>query len=111
MLLSQIILYVLLTHWGMMIATGYGRVPVRHIVMLAVAVILQCLATYLMRSKTVWWQSVLWALAMASGVVSLSVFFAAFPFSWHLLIPAAISFAIFIVSVAALTYLQEKYVK
>ena len=94
MVLSQIILWQLFVYWGGLITMRTGEMATRHWFLLTGAVALQVAASVLLRSKTVWWQMILWALCAASVVLALQLFLAAFPFNWALLVPAMVSLAI-----------------
>jgi hypothetical protein len=111
MILSQLLLIMLFAKWGAELAESGALPSPRYYVLLGGALLLVATATYLLRSKTLWWQVLLWAITVSAAILAVGLLFKSFPLSWRFLPAAALSFIVFLLGGAARAVLEKRYVE
>jgi hypothetical protein len=110
LVLGQIAFLVLFLRTGLSLVAGGAYSIPGALIVLCFGVIALAVASRALGSKTLWWQATMWALALAAAILAINLYIQAFPTRLDLIVPATISFAVFLAIGATYAWLQKRYV-
>jgi hypothetical protein len=106
-ILSQILLMTLVVEVGARYAVGDKLSTIGIVLVTLVTVACLLGAAGLLKQLSIAWSVTLWAIAVGAGILSIRLFFSAFPFSVSRLVPSLVAFVVFLAAGALLARNQE----